>query len=90
MTQPEMALTQLGTRLTRLACCALCSQSRIVSSCGSCQRDQYALGTTRRSDWLMVHECARLAKEVTNEQHRDDLKEMEDAWTKLAEEAEKK
>jgi hypothetical protein len=34
----------------------------------------------------MVHECARLAKEVTNEQHRDDLKEIEDAWTKLAEE----
>jgi hypothetical protein len=37
-----------------------------------------------------ARECARLAKEVTNEQHRAVLKEMENAWTKLAEEAEKK
>jgi hypothetical protein len=37
-----------------------------------------------------ARECARLAKEVTNEEHRAALKEMEDAWTKLTEEAEKK
>jgi hypothetical protein len=37
-----------------------------------------------------ARECARLAKEVTNEQRRAALKEMEDAWTKLADEAETK
>ncbi len=37
-----------------------------------------------------ARECARLANEVTNEQHRAALKEMENAWTKLAEEGEKK
>jgi hypothetical protein len=37
-----------------------------------------------------ARECARLAKEVTNEEHRAALKAMEGAWTKLAEEAEKK
>jgi hypothetical protein len=37
-----------------------------------------------------ARECAQLAKEVTNEQHRAALKEMEDTWTKLAEQAEKK
>jgi hypothetical protein len=37
-----------------------------------------------------ARECARLAKEVTTEGHRAALKEMEKAWTKLAEEAEKK
>lgn len=36
-----------------------------------------------------ARECARLAKELTNEQHRGALKAMEDAWTKLAEQAEK-
>jgi hypothetical protein len=37
-----------------------------------------------------AREYARLAKETTNEQDRAALKEMEDAWTKLAEEAETK
>ncbi len=36
-----------------------------------------------------ARECARLANELTNEQHRAALKEMEDAWAKLAKEAEK-
>jgi hypothetical protein len=37
-----------------------------------------------------ARECARLAKEATSERHRADLKEMEAAWTELAEETEKK
>jgi hypothetical protein len=37
-----------------------------------------------------ARECARLAREVTTEQHRAALNEMEAVWTKLAEEAEKK
>ncbi len=36
-----------------------------------------------------ARECARLANELTNEQHRAALKEMEEAWAKLAKEAEK-
>jgi hypothetical protein len=37
-----------------------------------------------------AQECARLAKQLTSEEHCAALKEMEAAWTTLAEEAERK
>ncbi len=78
--------------------CFLRSQAAIPR--GSSEHDFHARGTTLIAGGLLsmttatqyrefAKECARLAKEMTSEQHRAALKRMEAVWLRLAEEAEK-
>ena|SRR5215469_2036946 len=95
---------ELGSFAIRF-CCGARSQSphrevkknqRFLGAWRVCVRNDTRTGrvgrpmTTSTQYREFAQECARLAKQATNEQHRAALKEMEDAWAKLAEEAEMK